>query len=381
MSHYAIKPGETLGEIARRFNTTVSAIARANGIQNPENVPAGMNLVISGWDGLDSFESASVDSTYKVRSGDSLYTIARKLGTTPDALMALNGIRNPNNLRVGQVLKVPGAAPSPEPAGKTYEVQRGDSLYTIARKLGTTPDALMELNGIRDPNGLQVGQLLKVPGAAPSPEPAGKTYEVQRGDSFYTIARQFNTTAEALMAHNAIRDPNSLQPGQVLKIPESSTSGPTPGPTQIDPGGALPNVEDKQYTFEELWPAIQRFSAQYGADPKIVAGIVKQESTFKNWQVHRDGTGHGLIGLDDNGELPRFEKWSGIRVGRGRNAASIPPERQIEYLAKTIGELTAKHRSGWAAARAWHRGDYWAMNDAKGYRYESYIRQHVAELF
>ncbi|HCF61149.1 MAG TPA: peptidase, partial [Myxococcales bacterium] len=62
---------------------------------------------------------------------------------------------------------VPGAAPSPEPAGKTYEVQRGDSFYTIARKLGTTPDALMELNGIRDPNGLQVGQLLKVPGAAP----------------------------------------------------------------------------------------------------------------------------------------------------------------------------------------------------------------------
>ncbi|MGI5861683.1 MAG: LysM peptidoglycan-binding domain-containing protein [Myxococcales bacterium] len=381
MSYYAIKPGETLGEIARRFNTTVSAIARANGIQNPENVPAGMKLVIPGWDGLDSFESASVDSTYKVKSGDSLYTIARKFGTTPDALMALNGIRNPNNLQVGQILKIPGAAPSPEPAGRTYEVKRGDSLYLIARKLGTTPEALMELNGIRDPYSLQVGQVLKVPGAAPAPEPEGRTYKVQRGDSFYTIARQFNTTAEALMAYNGIRDPNSLQPGQILRLPESTTPSPTPGPSPVEPGGALPNIEDKQFTFEELWPAIQRYAAQYRADPKIVAGIIMQESTFKNWRVHHDGTGHGLIGLDDNGELPRFEKWSGLRVGRGRNAKSIPPEKQIEYLAKTIGELTAKHGSGWAAARAWHRGDYWAMNDAKGYRYESFIRQHVAALF
>lgn len=143
---------------------------------------------------------------------------------------------------------------------------------------------------------------------------------------------------------------------------------------------SLSQARNAQLSFEQCWPYIEQYARQYGADPHVMAGILMQESGFKNFQVHRDGTGHGLIGLDDNGLLPDFERWSGQRVGRGSNAATIPPEKQIEYLAKTIGQMTRQYGSPFAAARAWHRGPG-AMNDSRGRQYEALIRAHISRLF
>ncbi|MBZ4415674.1 C39 family peptidase [Myxococcus sp. RHSTA-1-4] len=153
----------------------------------------------------------------------------------------------------------------------------------------------------------------------------------------------------------------------------------TSSPTTTQASG-LPQGRDAQLNLQQLWPYIEKYAQKYGADPKVLAGIVAQESSFKNHGVHRDGTGHGLIGLDDNGLLPSFEKWSGMQVGRGANAKTIPPEKQMEFLAKTIGDLTKKHGSSLAAAREWHRGAG-AMNDARGYDYQSKIQNHINTLF
>lgn len=142
----------------------------------------------------------------------------------------------------------------------------------------------------------------------------------------------------------------------------------------------LPQGRDAQLSLEQLWPYIDQYAKQYGVDPKVLAGIIAQESSFKNHGVHRDGTGHGLIGLDDNGLLPDFEKWSGLSVGRGANARTIAPEKQIEYLAKTIGEMSQRYGDSFAAARAWHRGPG-AMNDSRGQNYEQLIRGHINRLF
>ncbi|WP_426746813.1 C39 family peptidase [Myxococcus faecalis] len=153
----------------------------------------------------------------------------------------------------------------------------------------------------------------------------------------------------------------------------------TNSPTSVQAEG-LPQGRDAQLNLQQLWPYIEKYAQKYGADPKVLAGIVAQESSFKNHGVHADGTGHGLIGLDDNGLLPSFEKWSGMQVGRGANAKTIPPEKQMEFLAKTIGELTKKHGSGLAAAREWHRGAG-NMNDARGYDYQNKIQNHMNSLF
>lgn len=143
---------------------------------------------------------------------------------------------------------------------------------------------------------------------------------------------------------------------------------------------ALAQERNAQLSLQQVWPYIEKYAAQYGADPKVLAAIINQESGFKNYGVHFDGTGHGLVGLDDNGLLPDFEKWSGKSFGRGASAKTIPPELQVEYLAKTIGSMSKQYGSDFGAARAWHRGGG-GMNDARGQHYEDLIRGHIGKLF
>lgn len=159
--------------------------------------------------------------------------------------------------------------------------------------------------------------------------------------------------------------------------------------------GNLSTAAEHRFRLAELWPAIaeqaRAYGAAYGVDPKLLAkymaGIVQQESGFRNFRVHRDGTGHGLIGLDDNGLLPSFEASMHFRVGRGRNAKIIPPELQMQFLAQSLAQMAARNRRRHpenqgldAAARQWHRGPG-AMNGSLGYRYQSLIRTHVRALF
>jgi hypothetical protein len=138
---------------------------------------------------------------------------------------------------------------------------------------------------------------------------------------------------------------------------------------------------DHQFSFADLWPTIEAIASTIGrADPQAMAGVIQQELSWRNLRVHPDHTGHGLIGLDDHGMLPDFERWSGLTIGRGPGAAIIPPGMQIEFLAKTLAEYAISFGSPYAAARAWHRGER-LMNDAAGISYERLIRAHVAALF
>jgi N-acetylmuramoyl-L-alanine amidase len=96
--------------------------------------------------------------TYTVQPGDTLSEIAVRFGTSVNNLVALNNIANPNLIRVGQVLKLTGTVPSEQ----YYTVVSGDNLTNIAKKYGTTVNALVNLNGIKNPNLIRVGQKLRV---------------------------------------------------------------------------------------------------------------------------------------------------------------------------------------------------------------------------
>jgi hypothetical protein len=151
-------------------------------------------------------------------------------------------------------------------------------------------------------------------------------------------------------------------------------------PALVSTDDGLTSAPDHQFTFEQLWPTIKAAGDEFGFSPEVLAGIIAQESSFKNYEVHFDGTGHGLLGLDDGGMLPGFEQWSGLNIGRGMNAASIPIVPQIRYAAKVLAGYAQKYGGPWAAARAWHRGEG-AMNDTRGQQYEQLIRGHVDDLF
>ncbi len=118
----------------------------------------------------DSGTGSGAVITYRVRFGDTLSGIANRYGTTVDTLTRLNGIRNPNRIYVGQIIRIPlrssassgtsGTAGTNQPT--YYVVRRGDTLSGIAYRFGTTYQRLMQLNGIRNPNRIYAGQRLRI---------------------------------------------------------------------------------------------------------------------------------------------------------------------------------------------------------------------------
>jgi len=161
--------------------------------------------------------------------------------------------------------------------------------------------------------------------------------------------------------------------------------GPTDGSSIDGPGphdGTLPDDADHQFSFGELRPTIEAMAAKYGTDPQVVAGIVMQESGFKNYLVHFDGHGRGLVGVDDRFMLLDMEQWCGEQFVRdGQVIRPIPPALQIEFCAKTIATYSGSCGGDpYNAARAWHRG-LGAWRDETGANYERLIRAHIARLY
>jgi LysM repeat protein len=105
--------------------------------------------------------------THTVQQGEWLYNIARKYNISPYAIIQANPSVNPNRLYPGQVLTIPGSTPSPAPVpgtcGSPYTVQPGDTVYSIARKCGKTPFAIIAANNLPNPNFIFAGQKLQIP--------------------------------------------------------------------------------------------------------------------------------------------------------------------------------------------------------------------------
>lgn len=118
MSNYTVRSGDSLSVIATRYRTSVAALQRANGIRNANLIRTGQRLVIPGAPAAQPAPRQT--AAYTVRSGDTLGEIASRFRTSVAALQRANGIRNANLIRVGQRIKVPGrAAPgggAPAPA-------------------------------------------------------------------------------------------------------------------------------------------------------------------------------------------------------------------------------------------------------------------------
>ena len=166
---------------------------------------------------------APVPGTYVVRAGDTLFLIARRFGTTVDAIRRANSLTT-DVISVGQVLAIPGAVARPATTGTDYIVQPGDTLFLIARRYGTTVQALMSANNLTSTN-IYVGQRLRIPGgprggaSATSTGQAGSgEYVVQTGDTLSGIASAFGATPEALVGLNQLLS-GDIYPGQSLRIP------------------------------------------------------------------------------------------------------------------------------------------------------------------
>lgn len=172
---YTVKAGDTLSAIASRYSTSSSTLASLNSLSNPNLIYVGQVLKVSSNASTSSSTSSSANSnvttaaSYTVKAGDTLSAIAAKYGTTYQTLASANSISNPNDIYVGQVIKVSttatatnSQAASSASSNGSYTVKTGDTLYGIALANGLNWQTLAKQNGISDPNVIFVGQKLSL---------------------------------------------------------------------------------------------------------------------------------------------------------------------------------------------------------------------------
>ncbi len=184
-------------------------------------VPAGKTeAVLAALERAPRYSPPVIETAvHRVRRGETLSVIARRYGTSIGTLMRLNRLSNPHRIWPGQRLRVTGRTlrTSVRPGGRvTYSVRRGDSLWRIARRFGTTVDRIKRDNNLRR-NTLQPGQQLVIGGG-----PAGShTYVVRRGDTLSAIASASRVSLRGLAEANGLTLRSTIYPGQRLHIPDS----------------------------------------------------------------------------------------------------------------------------------------------------------------
>jgi LysM repeat protein len=172
------------------------------------------------------------NQVHVVRRGETLSSIAARYGTTAQAIVQANGLINPNYIYAGQRLALPGAGAASSGGSQVYTVRRGDTLFAIAARHGTTVAAIMQANSLRSYI-IYVGQRLALPGAGAassgtassgtassgaSQPGSGQYYTVRRGDTLSAIAARHGTTVPAIMQANSLRS-SVIYAGQRLALP------------------------------------------------------------------------------------------------------------------------------------------------------------------
>lgn len=190
---HLVSRGETLSAIATRYGTTVTRLRSENGLRSNtimvgqtlripvyrESVPAPVaqvasaNAEVQALDvGADEAGASATQArseapaqapttTHRVAGGESLWTISRRYGVSEAALRAENGISG-SRILVGQQLRIPASSTVAPGTLLQHRVARGESLWSIARQYGTTVEEIRNRNGM-DTTRLQAGQVLEVP--------------------------------------------------------------------------------------------------------------------------------------------------------------------------------------------------------------------------
>ncbi|WP_314450655.1 LysM peptidoglycan-binding domain-containing protein [uncultured Granulicatella sp.] len=261
---YTVVSGDSLYAIARKTGTSIQDLLSLNGLNLNSIIHPGQVLALSSKaastetkqeesapkEETKSTETSTTTSTgsYTVVSGDSLYAIARKTGTSIQDLLSLNGLNLNSVIHPGQVLQLSNAyesssteetvttteetASSEETStsgnAQMYYVHQGDTLYRIARNNGISLSTLLEWNNLSVDSPIHPGQGLIVSyGSSSSTEEAEETaassestettYTVQPGDGLWRIAKNYGLTLDELKSMNQLTS-NIIQPGQVLIV-------------------------------------------------------------------------------------------------------------------------------------------------------------------
>jgi len=144
---------------------------------------------------------------------------------------------------------------------RVHTVQKGETLYSIARTLGIKAEDLIKYNGITDPSRILAGQTLKIPsvgGATGSPAAGSVSYRAVKGDTLYSIAREFSVTVASIQELNGLQANYVLRAGDSLKIPASTAASAKAAAQSVPQGTAAPRVTGQAAVNQVRWPIAAR---------------------------------------------------------------------------------------------------------------------------
>lgn len=222
------QPMETATPIPETAEETASEETAVSDTNTPEETTATTEPTTETPAEETTAPTSEMPDTHTVATGENLYRIGLEYGVSWVTLAEINGLSNPNAIKIGQVIKLPGTnnaatEPTPEstpsPATETtYTVQTGDNLFRIGLKYGLSWVQIAEANGIVNPNQIVAGQVIKIPVNAPGPTPQFM-HVVKQGETLFTISLQYGIAWPGIAEANQLDSPYLIYAGQTLVIP------------------------------------------------------------------------------------------------------------------------------------------------------------------
>jgi len=277
---HIVKKGETLWSIAQKYNLTVNSIAVTNSMVNLELISIGQKIKIpffkaiipdkkqSNSEIIPENKNESNDQAenlkpviHIVKAGDNLWNIAQKYGFSVGVIADVNNLGNENVLSIGQKLEIPaiggGVSNSnqkEEPIIVNYTIVKGDTLWSISQRYDLKMISIISVNNLKEISRLSIGQKLKLPitnmdiakaeGYNLEATAEEIIYDVKKGESLWSISRDYNVKLESIIAANSITDASKIFAGQQLRIPNVT--------------GSRSNISNF------IWPVRGRVTSPYG---------------------------------------------------------------------------------------------------------------------
>ena len=215
---YVVRRGDSLWKISRRYDVAMADLRKLNSFGKDPLLRPGDRVVLAKTSGTTANGRKTVaGKTHTVRNGDSLWKISRRYDVGMNTLRRLNGFGKNPTLRPGDRVVV-GNASASVATGGTYDVRSGDSLWSIARRYGTTSSGLAVCNGFSTRHVLHPGDVIRLCNRSERAVPAGGVHVVARGESLWEIARAYSIPMRRLFEWNELNSRSVIRPGDRIRL-------------------------------------------------------------------------------------------------------------------------------------------------------------------